>query len=217
LPRQPDIDIAVPVARLAGAKLMNFRVIEGGGERRNPGQEFAEEKLVVALREVTANLLRIVRGAGKSYELIRHFSEVIRAVSGFKDAAGHWPSAMMLSSALKLDDEVSEIYERHRSGQISQESIDRWKRDGTFERMYAERVIHRGVLQIIASKLLEQKVQVSAGESEMHQGIRDVIEAREKRRKIWDERVATPAPKKRGRKPAPRRRVQKPPPPPDAK
>jgi hypothetical protein len=184
--------------------MMKFRVIEGGGERRNPEQDIAEQELADALRDAAANVLRIIRGAGKPYWLIEQFGDVIRAASDFKEAAGHWPPSDMLARMLKLDDEVSEIYHRSKSGQISQESIDRWKQDSTFERLYAERVIQRGVLQIIASKLLGQTVQASAGDSEMHQGIRDMIEAQEEHRNYVDPRLAERAPKKpRSRKPVP--------------
>jgi hypothetical protein len=166
--------------------MADFRVIEGGDERRNPEQDIAEQELADALRDAAANVLRIIRGAGKPYSLIKQFGDVIRAVSDFKEAAGHWPPSDMLARMLKLDDEVSEIYHRSKSGQIRQESIDRWKQDSTFERLYAERVIQRGVLQIIASKLLGQTAQASAGVSEMHQGIRDMIEAQEEHRNYVD-------------------------------
>jgi hypothetical protein len=183
--------------------MADFRVIEGGGKRRNPEQDIAEQELADALRDAAANVLRTIRGAGKPYSLIEQFNEVIGAAIKFKEAAGHWPPSWILARALKLD-EVSEIYDGCKSGQIDQESTDRWKRDGTFERRYAERVIQRGVLQIIASKLLGQKVQVSAGESEMHQGIRDMIEAQGKHRNYVDARLAERAPKKpRSRKPVP--------------
>jgi hypothetical protein len=127
--------------------MANFRVIQGGGERRNPEQDIAEQELTDSLREAAANVLRVVRGAGKPHALVNQFGEVISSAVKFKEAAGHWPPSDMLARALKLDDEVSELYDLHKAGQIDQESIDRWKRDGTFERLYAERVIHRGVLE----------------------------------------------------------------------
>jgi hypothetical protein len=178
--------------------MADFRVIEGGGD-----WDLAEQELADALREAAANVLRVVRGAGKPHALVNQFGEVIGAAVKFKEAAGHWPPSHLMTRALALDNEVSDLYDRCKSGQIDQESIDRWKRDGTFERMRAEGTIHRGVLHIVASNLLGQKVQASAGDSEMYQGIRDVIEARELQRESRDERLATPAPQKRGRKRTP--------------
>ena len=184
--------------------MTNFRVIEGGGERRNPEQESAEQELADALREAAANVLRIIRGAGKPHALIKQFDDVIGAAIRFKEGAGHLPPSQVWTRALAVDDEADEIFAKHASGQIKQESIDRWDEDGTFDRMYAEGAIQRGALQIIASKLLDQHLQVSAGESEMQDGIRRVIAARERQRKSWDTNSSVKiVRKKRDRKPAP--------------
>ena len=184
--------------------MANFRVIEGGGERRNPEQESAEEELADALREAAANVLRVIRGAGRPHALIKQFDDVIGAAVRFKEVAGHWPTSQMWTRALAVGDEADEIFAKHASGQIRQESIDRWEKDGTFDRMYAEGTIQRGALQIIASKLLDQALQVSAGKHEMHEGIRRLIAARERHRKFVDANSSVKiVRKKRDRKPKP--------------
>jgi hypothetical protein len=79
-----------------------------------------------------------------------------------------------------------------------------WDEDGTFDKMYAEGAIQRGALQIVASKLLDQVMQVRAGESEMHEGIRRLTAARERHRKYVDAHSSVNVVrKKRDRKPAP--------------
>jgi hypothetical protein len=183
--------------------MVDFRVIEGGGERRNPEQDLAEQDFTDYLREAAANVLRVIRGAGRPGLLIRQFNDVLKAAVAFQEAAGHWPPSAMLSSVLAVEDEADEIFKKHASGQIKQESIDRWDSDGTFDEMYAEGTIQRGALQIIASKLLDQAVQVSAGKSEMHGGIRRLIAARGRHRELCDANSSIKiVRKKRDRKPA---------------
>jgi hypothetical protein len=109
-----------------------------------------------------------------------------------------------VATILAVDDEADEIFAKHASGQIRQESIDRWDEDGTFDKMYAEGAIQRGALQIVASKLLDQVMQVRAGESEMHEGIRRLTAARERHRKFVSANSSVEVVrKKRDRKPAP--------------
>jgi hypothetical protein len=159
--------------------MANFRVIEGGGERRNLKQEFAEQKFIAAL-----------------------FDDVVRAALDFREIAGLGPPSDMLARALAIEDEADEMFAKHASGQIRQESIDRWEKDGTFDEMYAEGTIRGGALQTIASKLLDQSIQVSAGKREMHEGIRRLVAARERHRNYVDANSSIEiVRKKRDRKP----------------
>jgi hypothetical protein len=184
--------------------MANFQVIEGGGERSNAERDIAEQDLADALREAAANFLRVIRGAGRPGALIKQFHAVVVAAIDFREVAGHGPPAGTLATILAYDDEADEIFAKHASGQVKQESIDRWDEDGTFDRMYAEGAIQRGALQIIASKLLDQAMQVSAGKSEMHEGLRRLIAARERHRKFVEANSSVKmVRKKRDRKPAP--------------
>jgi hypothetical protein len=45
------------------------------------------------LRELAANLIRIVRGAGKSHELLDQMTRVMKAMQEYCEAVGAWPSA----------------------------------------------------------------------------------------------------------------------------
>jgi hypothetical protein len=187
--------------------MVDFRVIEGGGQRRNADQDIADKKFADALREAAANFLRIIRGAGKPAALIQQCNDMLRAAVEFREAAGHMPPSTTVSSVLAVvEDEADAIFAKLASGEIKQELVDRWDDDGTFDRMYAEGAIQRGALQIIASTLLNQSIQVAAGKSEMHEGIRRVIAARERHRKIVEANSTVKViRKKRDRKSAPRR------------
>jgi hypothetical protein len=191
--------------------MTGFRVIEGGGRRRNVEQDIAEQEFADTLREAAANVLRVIRGAGRPGALIKQFNDVVIAAVNFQETAGHGILAATLVSILGVENEADEIFKKHASGQVEQKSIDRWDEDGTFDRMYAEGAIQRGALQIIASKLLDQSIQVCAGKSEMHEGIRRVIAARERQRAAIDkESSVKTVRKKRDRKTALRSRKSTP-------
>ena len=82
-----------------------------------------------------------------------------------------------------------------------QARIDRWMEDGTFDEMTAEYTILHGALQIVASELVEQRLQKQSGEQELHDGIREWMKARDKRmlrrrQTAATSRPATPKPRK---------------------
>jgi hypothetical protein len=182
--------------------MVDFRVIEGGGEHRDAERDLAEQEFANYLREAVANALRVTRGAGRPGALIKQFYDVAVSAIDFREVAGHGPPAGTVASILAVEDEADEIFAKHASGQIRQESIDRWDEDGTFDRMYAEGAIQRGALQIVASKILDQTIQVSAGKSELNEGIRRLIAARERHRKFVDANSSVKVVrKKRDRKP----------------
>jgi hypothetical protein len=68
-------------------------------------------------------------------------------------------------------------------GKLPQATIDRWWEDGTFDAMIAEHTILRGSLQTIASELIGQSTQKSAGKNELHDGIMSWIRNRDERRR----------------------------------
>jgi hypothetical protein len=184
--------------------MVDFRVINGGGECSNAERDLAEQDFANYLREAAANMLRVIRGAGRPGALIKQFHDVVVAAIDFREIAGHGPPAGTVATIIAVDDEADEMFKKHASGQIKQESIDRWDEDGTFDEMYAMGTIQRGALQVIASKLLDQAMQVSAGKSEMHEGIRRLTAARERHRKyVGANSSVKVVRKKRDRKPAP--------------
>jgi hypothetical protein len=183
----------------------DLTVIDGGGpEGRN--RIFAEQELRNALRETAANMLRVIRGAGRPYELIQQFSNVVQIAIKFRDAFGHWPPSHMLGEMLAMHDEVHAMDEKQSAGRFTKADMDRWYEDGTMDRKYAEHSIKAGVLQIVASQFVGQTLQERAGESEMSDGINKAIAGRQKSNKYWEAKYP-PAAKagRKKRKPAARR------------
>jgi hypothetical protein len=143
-------------------------------------------------------MLRIVRGAGKPYELLPQMKTAIDTAIKFQELHNHWPSHV-IANELLLEDEKEIWLARARDGTIDQASIDRWWEDGTFEKMMAEHAINQGALRITASELVGQDLQKSHGKNEFHQGMVHWIRARDERRQRAMEaaKTARPAPAKR--------------------
>lgn len=122
-------------------------------DRRN-----AEIDLRWPLKRLAANIIRVVRGAGRPEEIGRQCAEVVQAYRDYYDALGEWPNSYLVAEMLSL---------RHREYQA--------KTDRAWEWEDAMRQMVAGGLQMAASQLLEQNTQKQAGETEMFQGLR-VIE-----------------------------------------
>ena len=117
-----------------------------------------------AVQELAANFLRIVRGAGKPYELVRNVSAFIHAVVAYDEAKPRDPLSDVLYASLQVGRD-----------RVSVEEFG----EAEWLRAHGEDSIVRGALQIAASRLLEQRTQEAAGREEMHRGIRDIEQARE--------------------------------------
>jgi hypothetical protein len=167
--------------------MMSFRVVDGGGpggEERD-GQlqrDWVEKELSGALRDVAANMLRIIRGAGKPYDLLRQIKTVVDVADRFQHLHQRFPNDIIANS-LRLESEAETIIARARAGdRFSQSDVDRWLEDGTFEKMWAEHTVLCGSLQIIASDLIGQTTQKTAGQREFRDGLREVERVRADRR-----------------------------------
>jgi hypothetical protein len=147
----------------------------------------AEERLNGPLRELAANILRVVRGAGAPERLGGQMNDCLDAFAKDREAFGHWPAPWTLADILKIENEA-EVW-RERSG-LDSPDVQRWSEDGTFDRAEAIHAICKGALQMTASRLLDQKTQAAAVEHEMYGGIRDLEEARERRRALPRAQIA---------------------------
>jgi hypothetical protein len=147
-----------------------------------------------SLRDLASNLLRIIRGAGKPEGIVRQIDELVRVLVAYKDATGQWPLPHELAAMLDID---------------RSESLQAALKDGELHRLYAQEQIISGALQQAASRLVGQTTQASAGAHEMHDGIRELEEARAEIRRernaahptlqnIPSKRVKAPARKKSG-------------------
>lgn len=149
-----------------------MRVVSENSESDIARNEAAQD-VEWRLRELAANLLRVIRGAGKPYDLPQDAASFVRAVVAYQEAAGHGVPSDELSAM--LTDAVDQ-------------DIDRAQGDES-DRAYAERKIMRGCLQIAASRLLGQRTQESAGDSELYDGARDLEAWREEQRRQWAAKV----------------------------
>lgn len=181
----------------------DLTVIEGGGPEGRD-RLFAEQEFEFALREAAANLLRIIRGAGKSYALLEQLSDVVSAAIKVQNITGRLPTSI-LETVLHRESKVEAIREKRRAGKIDEASIERWRDDGSLDRLEAEDSIKAGVLQVIASQFVGQKPQERAGESEMDDGIKRVFDANETAKKYWaaQRKASTNKTDRKKRKPVP--------------
>lgn len=191
----------------------DFKVIEGSGpdkeerekqEReaeKQRAREWAKDDVERTIREVAANMLRIIRGAGKPHEILMQMKSVIDAALKFREVNDSWPYDI-IANELHLKSEDEEFREGERQGRYTSEQVDRWLADGEYDRILAEHTIQRGALQMIASALIGQNTQERAGESEFHDGLRSWAHNREERlqRRRDAEKAAAPPKKKLAQK-----------------
>lgn len=136
----------------------------GGSEVRlvseNSEKDIAKQRalddLSWPMRELTANLIRVARGAGRAYELPRQMVTVLERMEAYRTVVGHYPS----------DGEISHT--------INLRFMDKEHRDHVSR---AVDTIVQGALQAAASTLVGQSTQKSAGETEIFDGIRAVERA----------------------------------------
>jgi len=175
-----------------------FQSYRGGGpdkdeSKRQQAREWAEHEFSWTIREVAANTLRIIRGAGKPDELLLQMKRTIDAAVKFQEAHDFWPQNL-IANELQIQSRVENFHDGLREGRYTQATINPWSEDGTFEKMDAEYIIQCGALQTIASDLVGQLTQKRAGEREFHDGIRGWIQNREEQaRKQEKERKANRA------------------------
>ena len=121
-----------------------------------------------ALRELAANLLRVTRGSGRPHYIGRHARALVDALIEYRDIVGHFPSPEELANALAIEPSPERIE------QMSDEEFDQFR---------AKHSIVRGALQIVASRLLDQKTHITVGENEMYRGLYELEVIRAGRRK----------------------------------
>jgi hypothetical protein len=128
----------------------------------------AASRIEWTLRKMLANLLRVQRGAGKDYEI---FHQIVDCANAFIEYGNLGGERWNLDMHAMLD------VDRYQPGER------KWG-DALAEVMAMDEILH-GAMQTIASRLLEQRTQQSAGESEMHSGMRRYREALAERDRKW--------------------------------
>lgn len=140
-------------------------------------RERFEDEISYMLRKHAANVLRVVRGAGSPHSFYRDCCELIERFHDYHNDYGRLPPVHLISEHMKFD-----------LVQTGDKSFS--EQDWAFERMV------KGSLQLAAATLLNQRLQVSAGETQLVDGIRAYEKYTEERRAQWA-RTNPPSPKKR--------------------
>lgn len=130
----------------------------------NSDEEIARQRALQDLRwpmkDLAANLLRVVRGAGRPYELGPQMVEVLDALQAYKEVVGYYPSSQEIGDTINIRD---------------------LNNGRPFDDMsLAVDVVVQGALQKAASQLVGQSTQEAAGKSEMFVGIREIETIRQK-------------------------------------
>jgi hypothetical protein len=118
-----------------------------------------------ALRRLAANLIGIVRGAGKPLELGPHVDAFVTALGAFEEAMGGHPKAWEFADMLRVElepqgqtpataDEMAELYARHDVIQAS--------------------------LQLAAARLLKQEAGAEEALAELHKALAGLEETKRK-------------------------------------
>ncbi|WP_310379780.1 hypothetical protein [Rhizobium sp. 1399] len=66
----------------------------------------AQQQVNAALLQLAANIIRVVRGAGRPEELLSQCADVVNSAVDYRDAAGRLPSPATLASAIHLEREL---------------------------------------------------------------------------------------------------------------
>ncbi len=115
-----------------------------------------KDDLTWALQDLAANLIRVVRGAGKPHLLRDYAVAFLNAIEDYKEVTGSSPDPDLLAKILSIErDPVI----------LRQVGDDERLRDNL------QRDIVRGSLQIAASRLIRQVAQEQIGDSELMQAI----------------------------------------------
>ena len=145
----------------------NVRLASENSETELERKRFSREA-TSALVELTANLMRITRGAGNPSRLLA------QTLSFLEPAAAYYRDHPDAALDFELTKALRSVFEEGAPPSQSEEAA---------LRKDAENLMLLGALQIIASRLLGQKAQERAGETQMSQGYRELRELRDEMRR----------------------------------
>lgn len=129
----------------------------------------AESDIEYPLRILAANLLRTVRGAGRPDELPGMMLHCLDVLEKYRKVVGHFPKAKVYRRFLSLD--APHFDPEKWADDREQEANKQLSMSGYPERIKGELMIHRGALQVAASRLVRQHTQEVLGEHEMFEGV----------------------------------------------
>ena len=141
----------------------------GNGERSASTDERIRALVPVrqALRDLAANLLRIMRGSGDPHQIVKQAIVFLDEVDRHTRTVGSMPDGDDFANALAIEELAID-------GAPPSERRQ--------QRLHALQVILQGALQIAASRLQRQGVNERAGEREVESGAEILAELREEAR-----------------------------------
>ncbi|MGE7152336.1 hypothetical protein ACQKJ1_01165 [Methylorubrum rhodesianum] len=146
----------------------------------------ASSELTTQLRALTANLMRISRGAGAPHQLAEQMTACLDALAAYRAAAGHGVSSYDLQAMLNAKS-VRDEFRPVEGG--AEEDWARWEADGSFDHEHAVEMIRRAALQLTASMLVNQPMHVARAEHEIYEGAGQLEAARDKSRAYQQDRM----------------------------
>ncbi len=154
----------------------------------------AERQLGFALRALAANMLRIMRGAGKSYRFTHEFADCARALNEYLEATDHSSPSDIIERALNPETSWPD-------GDRSDRYHDAWRADLPddeaiwLQKEAVRREMREAALRITASMLAGQSLQIAHGEKDLTQALAHY-------ERLTDELRALRATQRRGGRPA---------------
>lgn len=118
-----------------------------------------------ALRVLAANIIEIVRGAGKPLELSRDVDAFTTALGAFEGTTGGRPKAWELAAILRVD--------------LDPQNPPRGSEEEMVEQ-YAQHVIVQASLQLAATRLLKREAETAAAHEELHKALSGLEETKRK-------------------------------------
>ena len=117
------------------------------------------------LRDLAGNILRVVRGAGEAHEIPRQAQSFIDALVDYQTAIGRLPPSDVIAKTLSIKQALD----------FEDEEYD--------EKIWARELIISGALRIAAARILDQRLQVVAGDNDFDSGLDRYERARDALRK----------------------------------
>lgn len=154
---------------LLGETILPDLTVTSGASERKLKQQESMRALKAALVGLTANLIRIVRGAGAPDRLLDQVREFAEAYAGFHHAHRHAAPPGLFGDLLRFEE--PELPEN----------------DDHAEIVLSDHAICRSALQVVASSLLEQRPQLDKARSELH-CLLDTRDRRSRRKKARSRR-----------------------------
>lgn len=126
----------------------------------------AERQLGFELREMAANPLRVIRGAGRPGDLRKQLEQCLQTYEAHGEASGYYPMPEVVARMLDAERPWPPADSDDRRHDDWSANLDEAGELYFVQKLY-KRKIGKATLQIIASSLADQRTQQSRGESDL--------------------------------------------------